>query len=314
MNQLQSKLNMFRRWVNIALGKSATAILQGPGKYYSTTELKGYYNDLTGKVGDKTPVDGNGIPLSQLSKDEFAYFPIAIFQYGLGMYDLHLAGDPRADLTVLKNIAQWAITNQRDDGFWDCFGPIKSKYYTISSMGQGEGASFLFRMWKLFGEEIYLQAAYRAVDSMLLSLKKGGTSIYRNEELFLEEYPQDPQRSVMNGWIFSLFGLYDAALLDPRKYAEPLSKTIQTLKAHLSDYDTGFWSRYDLSGRIASPAYHTLHIAQLQVLRVLTGETAFDDFAARLIRYEKSKFNRALAIGCKIVQKLLEKSDAVLIK
>ena len=314
MNQLTNKLNMFKRWIYIALGKSATAIRQDQGNYFRTDELAGYYNDLTGKVGSGTLVDSNGIPLSQMSKDEFAYFPIAIFQYGLGMYDLYLAGDPKADLTVLKNIAQWAIDNQRDDGFWDCFGPVKSQYYTVSSMGQGEGASFLFRMWKLFQDAQYLHAAFRAIDSMLLPLEQGGTSIYRNEELFLEEYPQNPQRSVMNGWIFSLFGLYDAALLNPDRYSKPLAKTLQTLKNHLSDYDIGFWSRYDLTGRIASPAYHTLHIAQLRVLRIMTGDNTFDDFADRFDRYQQSKLKRALAIGYKILQKLFEKSDAVLIK
>ena len=314
MNQLQNKLNMLRRWVNIALGKSATAILQDQGKYYSTAELAGYYNDLTGKVGDGTVVDSQGIPLSQIGKEEFAYFPIAIFQYGLGMYDLYLAGDSRSDCTVLKNIAQWALENQRDDGSWDCFGPIKSRYYTVSSMGQGEGASFLFRMWKLFGEECYLQAAFRAVDCMLRPVENGGTSILKERELFLEEYPQEPRRSVMNGWIFSLFGLYDAAMLDPQRYLSSLRQTVSTLKNHLSDYDLGFWSRYDLTGRVASPAYHSLHIAQLRVLAVITQEPAFDDFADRLARYERSKVKRAMAIGYKFLQKLFEKSDAVLIK
>ena len=104
MNQLQNKLNMLRRWVNIALGKSATAIRQDQGKYFSTTELSGYYNDLTGKVGDGTVIDNKGIPMSRIGKEEFAYFPIAIFQYGLGMYDLHFAGDPHSDCTVLKTI------------------------------------------------------------------------------------------------------------------------------------------------------------------------------------------------------------------
>jgi hypothetical protein len=230
------------------------------------------------------------------------------------MYDLLLAGDARADRDVLENIARWALENQREDGSWDCFGPIKSRYYTVSSMGQGEGASFLFRMWKLFGRERYLEAAFRAVDCMLRPLEQGGTSILTENELFLEEYPQEPRRSVMNGWTFSLFGLYDAAMLDPQRYGKPLRQTVATLKNHLSEYDLGFWSRYDLTGRVASPAYHELHIAQLRVLAVITKETAFDAFADRLACYARSKIKRAMAIGYKILQKLFEKSDAVLIK
>lgn len=314
MNQLQSKLNMLRRWINIALGKSATAIRQDAGRYFQTTELAGYYNDLTGKISNATLVDKEGIPLSQIGKEEYAYFPIAIFQYGLGMYDLHLAGDTRADRAVLDRIACWALENQRVDGSWDCFGPVKSQYYTVSSMCQGEGASFLFRMWKLSGKEVFLHAGFKAVDFMLRPYEEGGTAILEETGLFLEEYPQHPRRTVMNGWIFSIFGLYDAALLDPARYQAALSQTVNTLKSHLSDYDTGFWSGYDVSGRIASPAYHSLHIAQLTVLGQLLDEPAFNALAEKFAAYAQKKMNRVRAIALKVVQKLLEKSDAVFIK
>jgi hypothetical protein len=305
---------MLRRWINIALGKSATAIRQDAGRYFRSTELAGYYNDLTGKIGSGTLVDKDGIPLSQIGKEEFAYFPIAIFQYGLGMYDLLLAGDARADRAVLDRIACWALKNQRADGSWDCFGPVKSRCYTVSSMGQGEGASFLFRMWKLSGEEAFLHAGFKAVDCMLRSYEEGGTAILEGNSLFLEEYPQHPRRTVMNGWIFSIFGLYDATLLDPARYQAALFQTVNTLKCHLSDYDTGYWSRYDVSGRIASPAYHSLHIAQLTVLGQLLDEPAFNVQAEKYAAYAQKKTNRVKAITLKVVQKLLEKSDAVFIK
>ena len=54
-------------------------------------EIKGYYNDLTNKVSDATFLDENGIPLNTTIANVEAYFPISIFQYGLGLYDLFLS-------------------------------------------------------------------------------------------------------------------------------------------------------------------------------------------------------------------------------
>ena len=43
----------------------------------------------------------------------------------------------------------------------------------------------------------------------------------------------------MNGWVFSLFGLYDASLVDAR-FAGPFKHSAETLACHLDDYDAGF--------------------------------------------------------------------------
>lgn len=314
MGQLQMKWNMLRRWANIVTGKSVTAVAQTRGRYFQQDAIRGYYNDLTGKVNCGTPLDSSGLPLTQIGENTFVYFPIAVFQYGLGMYDLLLAQDPYADREVLRKIADWALENQRPDGSWDCFGPLKSRYYTISSMGQGEGASFLFRMAVLFDCSAYREAAFRAIDFMLLPMEKGGTALYDADSLFLEEYPQTPRRSVLNGWIFSAFGLYDAAIVKPERYADAFQKTVRTMADHLKDYDTGFWSFYDISGRIASPAYHDLHIALLEVMHELTGVECFSHMAERFRLCQENKLYHFRAVVMKIMQKLTEKSDAVVIR
>ena len=82
------KLVMLHRWVSILFGKTAVSLPQGIGKAYSLTEVKGFYNDLTLKVGSGTDLDPEGIPISLLGENQHAYFPIAIFQYGLANYDL----------------------------------------------------------------------------------------------------------------------------------------------------------------------------------------------------------------------------------
>lgn len=312
-NQLKTKLIMFKRWLYILSGRSNTAIKQDEGRFYRKEQIAGYYNNLMGKVNDETPVDSNGIPLTQIGDNEFVHFPIAIFQYGLGSYDCYLATGAAKHLEALKNIADWGVEHQDGNGAWDCFGPLKSSRYTVSSMGQGEGASLLLRAYTEFGDDRYLAAAKKAVDFMLLDMSNGGTAIRKNGSLYLEEYPQAPQRSVMNGWIFSLFGIYDLSLVD-KSYNAPFELSSRTLSAAVDSYDNGYWSLYDLEKRIASPAYHTLHIALLNVMYDLTGDIVFKNKAEQFKDYENKRLNKLRAVLKKLAQKLTEKSEMVVMK
>lgn len=304
---------MLRRWAKILGGGTAVAVEQGRGRVCEPGELRGYWNDLTGKVSSDTLLDEGGVPLSVIAGGERVHFPIAIFQYALGCSDLYLLECKEEHLNALRVCAEWAAENQRADGSWDAFGAVGSARYTVSSMAQAEGASMLLRALRLLGEPSYEGAAKAAVDFMLKPLSEGGCSVYEGRELFLEEYPQEPRRSVLNGWVFSLFGLYDMSLADA-SYAEAFGRSLRTLAAHLDEYDAGYWSYYDLEHRMASPAYHALHIAQLEELSAIVGDERFFEFANRLNCYQGNGFNRLRAIGCKVMQKLAEKSDAVIVQ
>lgn len=313
--QFAQKKAMIGRWMKILCGKTEVAVKQGPGKAYRKDEIAGYYNDLTGKVSPNTLLDDSGIPISVIAGGKKVHFPIAIFQYALGCWDKSLLEPQSAEdmLVAVKLCADWAVENQRTDGSWDAFGPIGSARYTVSSMAQAEGASLLLRAGIAFNEPRYTDAAILAGRFMLVPCDEGGTCVRKDGGLFLEEYPQRPRRSVMNGWIFSLFGLHDLSLIDT-KFASDFACSARTLAVHLDDYDTGYWSYYDLEHRIASPAYHTLHIAQLQVLGDITGDERFTRKAALYQGYQSKGANRRKAMRRKIWQKLFEKSDAVILQ
>lgn len=315
MSQLLQKAAMVKRWLKILTGKTEVAVDQGPGRVYEIGHIAGYYNDLTGKVSPNTLIDADGIPVSAIAGGKRVRFPISIFQYGLGCYDLSILEPDKAQrhLQALRTCANWALEAQRADGSWDSFGPIGSEKYSVSSMAQGEGCSMLLRAWTAFGEERYKNAALKAADYMLVDMAYGGVSCHEGGELYLEEYPQQPRRSVMNGWIFSLFGLYDASLVDER-FREPFIRSTATLRSHLQDYDAGFWTYYDLEHRIASPAYHSLHIAQLRVLGELSEDSAFGVQATKYERYQDKSACRRKAIVKKAFQKIAEKSDAVVVQ
>lgn len=313
MGQLSQKTTMLRRWAKMLGGGTAVAVEQGRGRVCVPGELRGYWNDLTGKVSPDTLLDGGGVPLSVIAGGERVHFPIAIFQYALGCNDLYLIDGGREHLDALGACASWAVAAQHPDGSWDAFGPIGSAKYTVSSMAQAEGASMLLRAARLLDEPSYEERAKAAVDFMLIPIAEGGCSVHMDGQLFLEEYPQVPRRSVMNGWAFSLFGLYDMSLADC-SYVEDFECSTRSLAAHLGDYDAGFWSYYDLERRMASPAYHKLHIAQMEELAAITGMKEFSAFSEKLSRYQNSGLNRARAIVRKVGQKLTEKSDAVIVQ
>lgn len=315
MGQIAQKMTMLKRWGKMLTGKTAVAVEQGSGRTYEVGQLSGYYNDLTGKVTGSTLLDEGGVPVSVIAGGARVHFPIAIFQYGLGCYDLSILRSDEVErfLDALRVCSDWALGAQRDDGSWNAFGPIGSAKYSVSSMAQGEGCSMLLRAHAVFGDERYRVAALKAAEFMLIDIDNGGVSSHDGGELFLEEYPQRPRRSVMNGWVFSLFGLYDASLVDSR-FAGPFERSAETLACHLDDYDAGFWSYYDLEKRIASPAYHHLHIAQLHTMADLSGNARFAVKAEIYERYQESAVNRRKAIAKKALQKMIEKTDAVIVQ
>lgn len=45
------------------------------------------------------------------------------------------------------------------------------------------------------------------------------------------------------------------------------------LKAHLADYDTGSWTKYDSLGLLATKNYHHLHVNLLGTLYDITGDS-----------------------------------------
>lgn len=314
---VRGKAALISRWVGMITGKNTLAIDQKRGGLYKKDKIAGYYNDLTGKVNKETILDDGGIAMNIIEGNKRVYFPISIFQYALGLWDLYLKEESEAIRSSFLNHCRWIVENQRSDGSWDCFGPIGYSNYTVSSMGQGEAVSVLARAYILTKENIWIDAAGKAMSFMLRTIGDGGTLLIEGENYYFEEYPDQrgEKRSVLNGWIFSLFGLYDYLLLtDDSMVRQLFWNSAITMEKDLKDYDLGYWSCYDKSGRIASPAYHRLHIELLYVMADLTGREGFLTYAERWSDYQRKKANKGRAVIKKIIQKLSESQEGVLIK
>jgi hypothetical protein len=100
----------------------------------------------------------------------------------------------------------------------------------------------------------------------------------------LEEYPSKEPSFVLNGFIYALFGLYDLYRVrrDP-EVKQDIDACIDTLVARLPDFDSGYWSNYDLQKRELVRYYYqkNVHVPQMAVLDELTGNPLFGWYRQR---------------------------------
>lgn len=292
-----------KKWYRMLTGQSIDHVNQGVGTCYSKSEIAGYYNDLTEKVTKDDP--SILVPKYHVETGEELFFSIGIFQYGLAAYDLYLKTKDEKYKEKVLACADWAVQNQQEDGSWPTFAHENPKH-PYSSMAQGEACSLLLRARLLVNDQKYYSAAKKAVDFMLIPLREGGTTEYVGEDVYLYEFTEEPL--VLNGWIFSYWGLRDFAIVSQDENIQKTAdKTVKTILKALPQYDTGYWSRYDLTKRIASPFYHKLHIAQMKVMYELTAEETFKEYAMKWETYGNNPICKSRAFIKKVVQKIFEK-------
>lgn len=304
-------MRLVRRAVAMARGESYWHVRQGIGTVFVPGELRGYFNDLTGKTSWTGASDADGIPLEQQQTEALVYHPITIFQKALGHWDRFITDEQHlaAHDSDFLALCEWAVVHQDKRGGWVIpfmvHNPSFVTYY--SAMAQGQAASMLARAFAQTGEPVFLSAAKHAVKLMLEPVAQGGTAREIDSGIVLEEYASKPFRTVLNGWIFALYGLYDVLRVEHDPALDSaLKSTLNALIETLPEYNAGFWSWYDSAHSIASPFYHALHIAQLLALEQTFPESA-EPFQQMRLTFEKqaaSRLSRQRAILLKVFQKL----------
>lgn len=297
-----------KKWTNMMLGKSIMHVNQDIGKSFTSGTISGYYNNLTDKVTMLPELlDTESLPTFCLPEGRNILFPVGIFQYGLGAYDLYLQSQDKRYKKKFMQCCQWAIDNQEPSGAWDNFS-FEYPQNPYGAMAQGEAASLLIRGFKETGDKKYINAAKKAIDFMLLPLDRGGTSLYTNNGgIMMCEFTHLP--IVLNGWIFAWFGLYDytIATKDCGAYKAATEQSERTIAQTLPMFTYSHWSRYDIKDKIASPFYHRLHIAQMQAMHKLTGNTIYAEFEKRWKKDYDNMLWKSVAFIRKAWQKISEK-------
>lgn len=298
---------LIKKWYLMLKGESILHVNQDIGKHFSTREVSGYYNNMIEKVTKMPELLGSDeLPKLNLEGGKSIYFPVAIFQYGLGAYDLFLQTRDKKYLSKFMQCAQWTLDQQDPQGRWKNFFHINERA-PFGAMAQGEAASLLIRAFVHTGDSHFLDAAKKSIDYMLLPIEKGGTTKYEQANAYLMEFTFLDM--VLNGSIFAWWGLYDFVLItgDNGIYKRALESTLNSIINVLPQFKNSFWSIYSLDGRIASPFYHNLHIAQMQAMYILTGKDIFNEYAILWTKQQNKLSNKSFAFLIKAIQKIFEK-------
>jgi len=194
------------------------------------------------------------------------------------------------DLQMFLNAADWFLKSQDKQGGWPSnvvFNHKRKKYPQAKeiqpgwygAMCQGQAISVLSRAYHTTHNLKYLQAAEAALQPFLRDSDQGGVRAhFMNQMDWYEEYPTNPSSFILNGFMFSLIGLYDLSVLNPANKlpGRLFNRGMESLEKLLPLYDTGSGTFYDLrhftmkaTPNIARWDYHSTHINQLLLLSSL---------------------------------------------
>lgn len=238
------------------------------------------------------------------SKLKIAY----LILHGHGAID-NLTISSSEHIQQFYDAANWFIKNQDPEtGGWPInvrrklasgFLDLESGWY--SSMGQGHAISLLARAYHHSnGDPQYLMAAVKALKPFKVPSSKGGVlARFLDKYPWYEEYPTQPPSFVLNGFIYSLLGLYDLATIAPNLSGDAqllFDEGMVALKNMVTLFDMGSVTAYDLrhftlgiAPNLARWDYHATHVNQLLLMSTIDGDPLFSQTAERWIGYMSGK-------------------------
>jgi heparosan-N-sulfate-glucuronate 5-epimerase len=152
--------------------------------------------------------------------------------------------------------------------------------------------SVFIRAWNYTQSDSFRKAAKGCVLPLARNIDQNGVSetIQTNGAIWYEERCRKPLRHILNGMIYTLWGLRDVYLAIGDSLAlELLEQGVDSVARSLPLFDTGYWSSYwipeDGIEYVASMMYHNLHVVQLAVLASQTGKNEFQVYADRFAGY-----------------------------
>ena len=263
-----------------------------PYKCYFDCEKSNYENCADFKF------DANNI-LMRKYNGKFYYNPVSVELYALSMYGKYINGNDTKKNFL--NCADFLINYMDKRGAlkynfaYNHYEDLKPGW--TSSMAQGQALSVFERAFKITGDKKYIEAGNKDLKYLITPVSEGGVmdtletldTNLRNK-IFFQEYVNTTSSYTLNGYIFTLMGLYDwwHVKEDQNKYYsniayEYFNKGIDSLKCILPYYDIGGFTTYDLyyitknSQPNSAGYYHSVHIKQLDTIYYITKDKYFKD-------------------------------------
>ena len=269
--------------------------------------------------------DVNGIPLNRpyidVPSSELIYYPITIGQVGLSVFHTYLRTKSESDLKRFFKFADWFVNNGEEKNKlgmrWLTHVPLPAYQNPgpwQSAFSQSRAVSILLRAFQITKKSIYLETAQKALVSYEIPVSKGGVMSLTKWGPFYEEYPSHVPVLVLNGHIFSIFGLFDFHRVFPEdeRCTQLINNGLNTLFASLPSFDLGYWSRYNYCNADFYPdidpatiSYHRLHIILLKAVNKFREDPVLSEYIEKWKDYIGFKnFIKAMFFKYKALKKL----------
>lgn len=309
INSIETELNMINNL--FSMDGQSDYFSQNPPTFiiyenYNHTMPYMNHENWNGGLWHRVTFDEQGVPKVQYSFG-LHYVPTTAFHWGLVSVSKFLVTGEEKYLNDSLNISTWAVDNQSENGGWlwpfsygfsgGVLGVMEENWY--GAMTQGLGMSFLTRMYHITGNETYLSAAENATELFYQPVENGGVLRYYDGNPWYEEYPTPEAGSfVLNGYIYSLIGLYDLyATTNSTSGMELYYDGLDSLKNMISIFDLGCSSAYDLvhhsilnsAPNTANFLYHGLHISLLSIINSIEDNGYFDTVQNRWSEYSNGE-------------------------
>jgi D-glucuronyl C5-epimerase-like protein len=235
--------------------------------------------------------DANGVAMRNYRARGRQYNPVFVAWWGLVNLEWYLRRSDEECLEKFFTQVKWlrASAVERQDGaiVWPCYfdwqeGHCRLRAPWISAMYQGLVISTLVRAYRITGDRDMLALCEKGARVFERTLDQGGVRTVEHGYVLYEEYPGYPLARVLDGFLFSLLGLYDlqAETRDPRilrLFAEGLEGL--TVNIEFWNYRNK-WSWYGSHRYLCPTHYHKLNCVLLSVLGNLTGNEMLRRYAA----------------------------------
>lgn len=268
-----------------------------------------YYHDFTKGISVDQMVipaspmynDANGFPVLPIKGVNY-YHPVATAQHAIYYMEAYQQlGNPayleeaKKLANHLANLSIHPVDHSLNFAYKFPYSvqqvePITPYWY--SSMAEGQALSVFTRLYKITHEQRYLDYANRTMQTLvkmqtaLPAPKPWVTMKDGHQYLWFEEYPTETKTPihVFNGFMFTIYGLYDYYELTHNAKAKALLQaSLSTVLAYGDRYRLpGDYSYYSLKSNLAAPAkYHHIHIVQLGEMYKITGDLRFQEMSDR---------------------------------
>jgi hypothetical protein len=253
---------------------------------------------------DDMVFDSQGVVQKHYRAQGPQYNPLFIAWWGMHRLQTFQATGDAAALQDFWVQVQWlrAHAVHRSDGavVWPCYfdwqeGAALLKSPWISAMYQSVVISALVRAYRLGGDKELLDLCVKATKVFSLPIESGGVQTVVGEGVLYEEYPVYPLPRVLDGFLFSLLGLYDLAIETGSSAILALfTEGVAGLRAAISSWNyRGKWSWYGTHGYLCPPHYHHLNALLLGMVGELARDTALVQLARQWMPLRRSLLEKA---------------------